>query len=420
MFSGLQIIKESFLLSLQQLSSNKLRAFLSLLGVTIGIFSIIAILTAVDALKNDISASISKLGDNILFVGKWPWSFTSTDYPWWEYVKRPEPKYNDYKMLSERLTKAEALSYSLQPPYAKPTYRNEEISNVEVTGVTQDYGKVMQLDIAQGRYFSSSESNLGLPVAVIGAGIAEEVFKTSGADALDREIKVWGRKVKVIGVIRKEGQGGLLGFNNDKSIFVPYFFVNKVQKAELWESRPQIQVRAKEGVTLDELSLDIQTHMRAIRKLRPKKSDNFAINRMSIIANSFEGVFMALNTVGWVVGFFALIVGGFGIANIMYVSVSERTNIIGIKKAIGAKKRHILSEFLIESVLLCVLGGLIGLIMVLAMTGIATETTGMEFVLSWKNSMIGLSISIAIGLISGYLPALSAANLDAVEAIRAK
>jgi putative ABC transport system permease protein len=160
--------------------------------------------------------------------------------------------------------------------------------------------------------------------------------------------------------------------------------------------------------------------MRAIRKLRPQKADDFSVNQMSIIANSFEGVFTALNTVGWVVGFFALIVGGFGIANIMYVSVTERTNIIGIKKAIGAKKRHILSEFLIESVLLCVMGGLIGLIMVFALTGIATSTTGMEFVLSWKNSMIGLSISVIIGLLSGYLPALSAANLDAVEAIRAK
>jgi putative ABC transport system permease protein len=420
MFSGLQIIKESFLLSIQQLWSNKLRAFLSLLGITIGIFSIIAILTAVDALKNDISSSISKLGDNILFVGKWPWTFTSSNYPWWEYVKRPEPKYNDYKLLNDRLTKAEAVSYSISPPNPKPTYLVDEISNVEVVGITQDYGKVMQLELAYGRYFSLSESNLGLPVAVIGGGIAPEVFNSSGADAIDREIKVWGRKVKIIGVIKKEGQGGLLGFNNDKSIYVPYFFVNKVQKADLGVSKPQIQVRAKNGVTLDELSLDIQTQMRAIHKLRPKKADDFSINQMSIIANSFEGVFTALNTVGWVVGFFALIVGGFGIANIMYVSVSERTNIIGIKKAIGAKKRHILSEFLIESVLLCVMGGLIGLIMVFTLTDIATNTTGMEFALSWKNSFIGLSISIIIGLLSGYLPALSAANLDAVEAIRAK
>ena len=419
MFSGLTIFKESFWLSVQQLWANKLRAFLSLLGITIGIFSIIAILTAVDALKNDISTSINKLGDNILFVGKWPWTFTSSDYPWWEYVKRPEPRYNDYKLLSERLSKAEAVSYTQQPPKAEVKYRSEEIENADAAGVTQDYGTVMQLDISDGRYFSSSESNLGLPVAVIGGGIAEEVFG-NGKNALGKELKVWGRNVQIIGVIRKEGQGGLLGFNNDKSIYIPYFLLNKITKADLGISKPQVQVRAKKGVSLEELSLDIQSNMRAIRKLRPQQLDDFAINEMSIIANNFQGVFSALNIVGWVVGFFALIVGGFGIANIMYVSVTERTNIIGIKKAMGARKSYILSEFLIESVLLCVMGGLIGLMLVLSLTGIATDATGMEFTLSLKNSMIGIGISIIIGIVSGYLPALSAANLDAVEAIRAK
>lgn len=419
MFSGLTIFKESFWLSVQQLWANKLRAFLSLLGITIGIFSIIAILTAVDALKNDISTSINKLGDNILFVGKWPWSFTSSDYPWWEYVKRPEPRYNDYKLLNERLTKAEAVSYTQQPPNADVKYRSEEIENADAAGVTQDYGTVMQLDIADGRYFSSSESNLGLPVAVIGGGIAEEVFG-NGKNALGKELKAWGRNVQIIGVIRKEGQGGLLGFNNDKSIYIPYFLLNKITKADIGISKPQIQVRAKNGVSLDELSLDIQSNMRAIRKLRPQQLDDFAINEMSIIANNFQGVFSALNIVGWVVGFFALIVGGFGIANIMYVSVTERTNIIGIKKAMGARKIYILSEFLIESVLLCLMGGFIGLMLVLSLTGIATDATGMEFTLSLKNSMIGIGISIIIGIVSGYLPALSAANLDAVEAIRSK
>jgi putative ABC transport system permease protein len=160
--------------------------------------------------------------------------------------------------------------------------------------------------------------------------------------------------------------------------------------------------------------------MRSIRKLRPKETDDFSMNRMSIIATTFEGVFSALNVVGWVIGFFALIVGGFGIANIMYVSVSERTNIIGIKKAMGARRSYILFEFLTEAILLCVVGGFIGLIMVASLTGVASSASGMQFVLSFKNAAIGIGISVIIGLISGYLPALSAANMDAVEAIRSK
>jgi putative ABC transport system permease protein len=420
MFTGLNILKESFVLSVQQLWANKMRAFLSLLGVTIGIFSIIAILTAVDALKNDISASINKLGDNIIFIQKWPWTFSTTsEYPWWEFVKRPEAKYNDYKLLRERTKKAEFVSFSIRPPFSSPSYRSDILQNVDAIGVTQDYGSVMQLEVTTGRYFSESESNMGLPVAIIGGGIAEEIFKSAGA-ALEKEIKVWGRKVKVIGVLKKEGQGGLLGNNNDKAIYVPYFLVSKVTNINPWEARPQIQARTMPGVSLDELSIDIQSHMRAIRKLRPKELDDFALNKLSIIAQGFAGVFQALNMVGLIVGSFALIVGGFGIANIMYVSVTERTNIIGIKKAMGARKSYILAEFLLESVLLCVIGGILGILMVWGLTGPATEASGMEFVLSWKNGIIGISISAVIGVLSGFLPARAASNLDAVEAIRAK
>jgi putative ABC transport system permease protein len=413
------ILQDTFILSVQQLWANKLRAVLSLLGITIGIFSIIAILTAVDALKNDISSSINKLGDNIVFVAKWPWSFADSDYPWWEYIDRPEPRYKDYKLLEQRMKKADALAYKVSPPSANPSYMSQPIENVSVEGVTQGYGQVMQLEIEKGRFFSSAESNLGAAVAVIGGGVAAEIFKDV-IDPIGREIQVFGRKVKVVGIIAIEGEGGLLGFNHDKSIFVTYFFANKVTHLDPITSKPIIEVRAKKGVTLDALSEEIKTHMRSIRKLRPKETDDFSMNRMSIIATTFEGVFSALNVVGWVIGFFALIVGGFGIANIMYVSVSERTNIIGIKKAMGARRSYILFEFLTEAILLCVVGGFIGLIMVASLTGVASSASGMQFVLSFKNAAIGIGISVIIGLISGYLPALSAANMDAVEAIRSK
>lgn len=407
------------MLSLQQLWNNKLRSGLSLLGVTIGIFSIIAILTAVDALKNDISGSINKLGDNIIFVGKWPWEFSNSDYPWWNYWKRPEPSYDDYRKLKSRLTKAQSVSFTVQPGNASPAYRGEAIGNADVSGVTQEYADVFNFDIEEGRFFSGSESNLGLAVAVIGGGIAEELRKVT-PQLVGKEIVLFGRKVRIIGTLKKEGQGGLLGMNNDQLIMIPYLYADKVTYLDPWNSSPEIQVKANEGNTLDDIIFEIKQHMRSIRKLRPSQSDDFALNQLSIVAQGFDGIFMMLNSIGWVIGFFALIVGGFGIANIMYVSVTERTNIIGVKKALGARKSYILMEFLIESILLCIFGGLVGLSLIAALSGPLSTASGMSFALSVKNATIGVSISMLIGLISGYLPARKAANLDPVEAIRAK
>ncbi len=419
MFSVWTILKESFLLSLQQLWTNKLRSGLSLLGVTIGIFSIIAILTAVDALKNDISGSINKLGDNIIFVGKWPWAFSDTDYPWWDYWKRPEPSYDDYRKLKSRLSKAESISFTVQPQSSEITFKGEKLENVSLAGTSVEYQDVFNFDIEEGRFYSASEANLGTGVAVIGGGIAEELRRIS-PQLVGKELTIFGRKVRIIGALKKEGQGGLLGMNNDKQILMPYLFVDKVTYLDPWNSSPEIQVKAKEGVTLNDLIFDIKQHMRSIRKLRPTQSDDFAMNQLSIIAQGFDGIFFMLNIIGWVIGFFALIVGGFGIANIMYVSVTERTNIIGVKKALGARRSYILMEFLFESILLCLIGGIVGLILIIALTGPLSNASGMTFQLSAANTVIGIGISMLIGLISGFLPARKAANLDPVEAIRAK
>ncbi|MCO5230124.1 MAG: ABC transporter permease [Chitinophagales bacterium] len=416
--SGL-LIKESLRLSVQQLLSNKLRSGLSLLGVTIGIFSIITILTSIDALKKDIKGSIDKMGNQVVFVSKWPWTFGDSDYPWWEYFKRSQATYSDYKKLKTRLSKAESISYSVEIDDASPEFKGNVIDNAKVEGTTQEFVDVFDLDIEKGRFFSTMESLSGNAVAVIGGGLAEELNKSSN-HILGEDIVVWGRKVKIIGIVKKEGQGGLLGMNNDQKIYVPFSYANNVSFLSPDNDNQAIQVRAKQGVSLDDLMFDIQQHMRSVRKLRPKEADDFSLNQLSIVANGFNGIFSVLNIIGWVIGFFALIVGGFGIANIMYVSVTERTNIIGVKKALGAKRSYILMEFLIESIILCLMGGLIGLIFVGILTYPISSMSGMSFELSVKNAAIGLSISILIGLISGYLPAKKAALLDAVEAIRSK
>ena len=402
---------------MQQLWNNKLRSGLSLFGVTIGIFSIIAILTAVDALKNDISGSIKKLGNDVVFIGKWPWMFGDSDYPWWDYWKRPEITYENYKRLKPRLTKAESISFSVVPATPEITFEGENLSNVTVSGVTMGYQDVFDLNIEQGRFISASESSLGLPVAVIGGGIAEEMLTTT-PQVLGKDLLVFGRRVRIVGIIKKEGQGGLLGMNNDQQIYMPYLFVDKAAHIDYATSSPQIQVRAKSGVSLDDLIVDIRQHMRSIRKLRPIQIDDFSMNQLSIITQGFQGIFSILNIIGWIIGFFALLVGGFGIANIMYVSVSERTSIIGVKKALGAKRNYILTEFLLESIILCILGGLTGLLIIAFITHPLSNATNMTFSLSATNALIGICISILIGLISGYLPAKKAAELDPVEAMR--
>jgi putative ABC transport system permease protein len=165
---------------------------------------------------------------------------------------------------------------------------------------------------------------------------------------------------------------------------------------------------------------EVEGLMRSQRRLRPKQDENFSLVRFSLITNSFGNIFRSLNMAGFIMGLFALLVGGFSIANIMYVSVKERTNIIGIKKAIGAKRNYILFEFLIESVMLCVMGGLSGLLIISILLAPVSNATGFEFVLSGKNVLIGVGVSVFIGLVAGILPALRASRLDAVEAIRSK
>lgn len=417
MFSSLPIYIDTLKLSFKQLIANKTRSLLSLFGITVGIFSIIAILTSVDALKNDIRDSINKLGNDILYVDKWPWTFSFDDYPWWEYVKRPELSHRDYKLMQNRMQKSDGLAYVINAMGSEPKYNGKKMTNFNVFAVTQDYGRIMKLDISDGRFYSQNESNIGMPIAVIGATVAEDIF--GGLSPINKEITVYNKKVKIIGVIKKQGSD-MVGFNYDKSIFIPFMFADKATKIELWKVQPNILVRAKKGVSLPDLEFEIIANLRSIHKLRPRENTDFSINEISIIANGFNDLLGMLTIVGWIIGAFALLVGGFGIANIMYVSVTERTNLIGIKKALGAKKKFILFEFLAESIALCLLGGLVGILMVALMCPYATETSGMQFSMNMKNISIGLFVSLFIGILSGILPAINASNLNAVDAIRSK
>ncbi|MBI1315829.1 FtsX-like permease family protein [bacterium] len=403
---------ESVRFALHALSVNGLRTMLSLLGVTIGIFAIIAVYAAVDSLEANIRDSVSSLGDRVIYVQKWSWG-GSGEYPWWKFWQRREPGYRDFKELSRREFGQEALVFGMSLN-GTAKFGSSSVENVGVLGATHDYQRVWEVKLGQGRYFTESESNRGPMMAVIGHDIAEGLF--AGQSPIGKEVAILGRKFLVIGVFEKVGQS-MVGGNQDELFLVPANALRKLVNAETTEGN-MIMAMARPDVEMDAFRENLRGAMRSVRRLKPRTEDDFSLNEISIISGQLDQIFSMLTITGTVIGMFSLLVGGFGIANIMFVSVRERTNQIGIQKALGAKRRFILSQFIAEAILLCMLGGAIGIGLVGIGVLLANAFTDFSFILSWKNMAQGFGISAAIGLISGLVPALMAARMDPVEAIR--
>lgn len=409
----IKLFRESYLFAFQAIIVNKLRTMLTLLGITIGIFSIISVFTVFDSMENKIKTSINALGDNVLFIQKWPWAFGS-DYPWWKYMNRPLPKISELAEIEKKSDAFHAATfYAATQKTVK--YKSNSISNALILAVSKDYDKVMSLDIELGRYFAVNESVGGRSVAIIGRDIADNLF--GNIDPIGKEITVFGRKITVIGVFKKEGED-TFGQSADKQVMLPVLFARNVLDLESEQNDPSIIVRAKENVSNQELKDELIGIMRGVRKLKPAAEDNFAINEMSMITKGFEGIFSTISVIGWIIGAFSLIVGGFGIANIMFVSVKERTNQIGIQKSLGAKNYFILFQFLFEAIFLSLIGGALGLLIIFIGTLIVTYGLDFELTLTFSNIFLGLGVSFIIGLISGFIPAFSASRLNPVDAIR--
>lgn len=407
------LLKESLLFAWQSLVSNKLRSFLSLLGITIGIFAIILVFTIVDGLENNIRGSIQSLGNNVVYIQKWPWTF-GPEYPWWKYINRPTPQYYELDELQKRCKSTEAIAYRLG---ARKTlkYKSNSIQNAVVAGISHDFYKIKNFDLSSGRYFTQNETEAGYPVVLIGAYIAEGLFPNE--DPIGKEIKISGRKAAVIGVIKKEGES-LLGISFDYQVITPFNFARYVMDTKSENSDPTIYVKAKPNVSNAEMMDELTGLLRGIRKLKPKSEPNFALNETSLLSKGFDSLFDIIGMAGWIIGGFSILVGGFGIANIMFVSVKERTNLIGIQKSLGAKNIFILIQFLGESVLLSTIGGFFGLILTYFITVLGKNVIDMDMSLTGTNIILGFTISILIGIISGFIPAYSASQLDPVEAIR--
>lgn len=398
--------------------ANKLRSLLSLVGISIGIFCIILVWTFVDSMEANINSSFESMGQNVVYVQKWPWDF-SNDYPWWKYMNRPRASLREAEVLKERLAENEsvvAVDFMFRIFGKNLKAGSNSVEQVSGLAIGHRYDQINPVDIESGRYFSENESRLGNPAIILGTNLAFNLFGTD--DPIGKSIQVFGKKVYVIGVLKKKGKS-LLGNSEDDSFLVPVNFYRKTASLARG-GEPSILVKGQQNVEDTELEMIIKGAMRSIRRLGPRADDDFALNRVTMLTQIVSSIFKVLHSGGGIIGAFSMLVGGFGIANIMFVSVKERTPIIGIQKALGATKYFILAQFLTESVLLSLIGGLIGVAFVFFSTYIISSTMEIEIQLSATNFILSNVLSAGIGLLAGMIPALSAAKMDPVEAMRAK
>lgn len=407
---------ESIRFALGALKANLLRTLLSLLGVTVGIFAIIAVFTLVDSLELNIRQSMSFLGDKVLYVQKWPWIFED-NYPWYRFINRPVASFNEYKFLEKNLTHADAVSLYVSREDRTLRSGNNSIDGINVLGITDGYDRINDIRLDAGRYFTPSELEHNARFAVIGDEIANVLFP--GQSALGQKFHIKGQKFSVIGVMHRQGTN-LIGMpSNDVTCMIPYPSFTQLYRIKNGWLEPVIAVK---GMAEDKKMLwlegEIKSLMRSRRGLKSFEEDNFAINRAELIATAISNIFDAVSIAGAIIGSFSILVGGFGIANIMFVSVKERTNQIGIQKSLGARNSFILNQFLFEAVFLSLIGGVAGLGLVSLLTLIPAES--FQIVITVGNIVTGLSLSVIIGLVAGIAPALNAARLDPVIAIRSK
>jgi len=409
----LRLLSESFNFAISALRNNKLRTLLSLLGVTIGIFSIIAVLAAVDSLDRKITKDLSSLDKNTIYLMKF--SFGPSDIPQWKREQFPNVEYDEYTYMKGAMTNTAQMGYQIFTKRESIKYESNTVSDVNVVPVSHEFIDIQGLEFEKGRFYNESEANSGATVIVLGDEIAKQLFENF--DPIGKNVRLYGKRFTVIGVLKKEG-AGLFGDSNDTTVFIPVNFVRQLYGDSNTTSTNVIILKPEKGIDMEAYKGEISQKLRSYRGLKSGEIDNFFINVFSGFTDFIDNILGQMNVVGWIISGFSLLVGGFGIANIMFVSVKERTNLIGIQKSLGAKNRFILFQFLFEAIILSVIGGIIGLLLVWIISVVLTKVADFEFVLGIGNVLLGTGLAALIGLISGILPAIAASKLDPVEAIR--
>ena len=412
MSKSLNILANSLRLTIQELRVNKLRTALSLTGVAFGIFCIIGVLATVNSLEKNIQDQVKSLGSNTIYIDKWDYS-GGPNAPFWKMRSRPTMKYEEAALVRERSELVEDIGYLLQTG-TTISHNDDIISGASVYGITEPQNALQPLKFETGRYFSNSEFEAGSGVTIMGFTNAEDLFG-SAEHALGKQIEVKGKRATIVGVIKKEGKN-FIGWNYDGCIMLPYKFAREMFKEEF--SNPILIVKGKPNVSSEALIQELRGIMRQVRRLSPTQEDNFSLNSVEAFSKAISQSFVMINVVGAIIGGISLVVGMFGIANIMFVTVKERTSVIGLKKAIGAKKSSILFEFLMEAAFLCILGGIIGLILVYILTLVLSGPLHFPVFISMPMLVTTFIICLVIGILAGIIPASQASKLDPVVAIR--
>jgi len=418
MIKVLTILWNSFKMALQELRVNKLRTFLSLFGTTIGIFCIIGVLATIDSLQTKIKSDLSSFGNNTIYIDKWSYGGGGGegDYPWWKYMKRPSMKVSEMETIQKKSYLASNIAFFVSSTQSF-TYEENILKGISMYGITNDFNKIQVFNIGYGRYFKDTDFERGVPLGVIGYEVASELFGKP-EKALGKIVSYRGRRLAVIGIIEKQGSSMIGGFDYDKSCIVTYNYFASVFNPD--NSSPYIMVQAKPGIPSKALQDELNGVMRQLRKLSPTQEDNFTCNDVAQFKDQIESVFGSINKGGWAIAGLSLIVGAFGVANIMFVTVRERTSQIGLKKAIGARSSTILYEFLLESAFLCIIGGLVGLFLVWILALALSAVLPFAITIAPSIIFLALSICIILGVIAGIIPASIASKMNPVDAIRSK
>ncbi len=422
-------LKEGVSFTWNELKNNKFRTFLSLLGVSIGIFTIVAIFTAVDALKSNVKKGFETLSTNQLQISKWPLlpedengnsivdkGGSVAEYRWWDYMKRPDITINEYKFLKAHSKLAEEFLFSYSANQTSVKYGRNTSGNISVMCVTDGLEKIMNIAIGQGRMITKNEFEAGAPVCILGCDLASSLFQ--GEDPVGKTIKIKGSSLKVVGVTQRQGGSIIDIFETDKNAFVTYLAGKSIFNFR--EPDGELDAIPREGVSTDDLTRELIQLMRQYRRIRPGQKNNFSVNQFATLEDLLDNILGVIRTVGWIIAAFSLLIGGFGIANIMFVSVKERTKIIGIQKALGAKRYFIMTQFLAEAVILAVAGAVTGILLVALILWIAPIPAEYGVRLTVGNIVAGVAIAAIIGILSGILPAWNAARLNPVDAINSK
>jgi putative ABC transport system permease protein len=411
-----EILATTLRLALQELAKNKLRTFLSLFGVTIGIFCIIGVLSTVSSLERNIQDGVKSLGSNTIYIDKWDYQ-GGADYPWWKYVNRPSPQLIETKLIREKINAPINIVFNFSTQ-SFIQFENDKLEGITYHGITEEFDKIQPVEILFGRYLNQMEFDYGANSIVIGYDNAEKLFG-SPEKAIGKEVALRNKKAIIVGVIKKQGTSFIEGWRFDQSIILSYRFMRQMLFNERFNN-PKILVKGPENMSTDALKDELKGAMRSIHRLGPTEEDDFSLNAISDFSKAVSSLFANVNLGGWMIGLLSLIVGAFGIANIMFVTVRERTPIIGLKKAIGAKKRTILMEFLLESALICIIGGFIGIVLVLIMAQLLTNIFNFPVYVPTNILALAVGICVTIGILAGIIPAMIAAKMDPVVAIRSK